>query len=1008
MRSKMAALLLAASLFPLSIAGAIDIARARTQLLADVAADLASRSEELAHELDAVNRGYRRAADVLARNPAVLGFCAMPPGAAAVDKAALQAVLAAYPASDAGLRGVAILDAEGVVRAASEAALVGVDISARRYVQQGLRRGFVISEVHMAEPQVGEEPSIAYASPVLAADGEVLGLAVVWVRASGLWALFKEKNTLLGAGSFALLTDNLGIRMANSGRQDSVFHPTGTLPPDVVETLVAERRFGSRTRELASAAKGIPEVFEQARAAAISPVMFRTHTAVTGQAVYGVGRRPDTARWTVFYMVTGTAVDARTQQLVRQRLVVAAIFIAVALAAGGWVAAVILKPVASLSLATAALASGQLSARAVARGADELGRLGAGFNAMADRIETQALALAAARDDLELRVQQRTAELQQATEHLQAEVAERQHAQGRLQAQLERLRLLDQITSAIGERQDLPSIYQVVIRTLEDQLPLDFACVCRYDPVAHGLTVLSVGAGSRALALDLAMTERSLIRIDEDGLSKCVRGLLVYEPDLGSSAYPFPRRLMGGGLHGLVMAPLQAEGQVFGILVAARREPHSFSSGECEFLRQLSEHVALAAQQAHLHGALQQAYDDLRQSQQAVMQQERLRALGQMASGIAHDINNAISPIALYTESLLEREPGLSERTREYLQHIERAIADVAATVARMREFYRQKELQLALAPVQLNTLAQQVLELTRARWSDMPQQRGIVIESRLQADPHLPVVMGIESEIREALINLVFNAVDAMADGGTLTVSTRVVHEAGAGGSAPVELACIEVSDTGAGMDEATRGRCLEPFFTTKGERGTGLGLAMVYGIAQRHGAEIGIDSEPGRGTTVRLLFAVPPAAPVGAPGALPAGPAVALPCQRILVVDDDPLLLKSLQDALEGEGHSVVTANAGQAGIDAFRAALGQAGGFGVVITDLGMPYVDGRKVAAAVKQAAPATPVILLTGWGQRMATEGDVPAHVDRVLSKPPKLRDLREALSKLCQPDGETI
>ena len=131
---------------------------------------------------------------------------------------------------------------------------------------------------------------------------------------------------------------------------------------------------------------------------------------------------------------------------------------------------------------------------------------------------------------------------------------------------------------------------------------------------------------------------------------------------------------------------------MFGVLIVARREAAGFSSGDCEFLRQLSEHVALAANQAQLYDALQQAYDDLRQTQQTVMQQERLRALGQMASGIAHDINNAISPVALYTESLLEHETGFSERARKQLEIIQRAIDDVAQTVARMREFYRQRE----------------------------------------------------------------------------------------------------------------------------------------------------------------------------------------------------------------------------------------------------------------------------------------------------------------------------
>jgi CheY-like chemotaxis protein len=208
-----------------------------------------------------------------------------------------------------------------------------------------------------------------------------------------------------------------------------------------------------------------------------------------------------------------------------------------------------------------------------------------------------------------------------------------------------------------------------------------------------------------------------------------------------------------------------------------------------------------------------------------------------------------------------------------------------------------------------------------------------------------------------------------------------------------------VEVSDTGGGMDEDTRRRCLEPFFTTKGERGTGLGLAMVYGIAQRHGADLDIESVVDEGTTVRLSFSVPTGV-----AAADSGPvaACAVPARmRILVVDDDPLLLKSLSDILENDGHVVVTANGGQAGIDTFRATQARNEPFAVVITDLGMPYVDGRMVASVVKEASPATAVILLTGWGQRLVVEGDVPSHVDRVLGKPPKLSDLRNALVE-CQ------
>jgi signal transduction histidine kinase/ActR/RegA family two-component response regulator len=504
--------------------------------------------------------------------------------------------------------------------------------------------------------------------------------------------------------------------------------------------------------------------------------------------------------------------------------------------------------------------------------------------------------------------------------------------------------------------------------------------------------------------MELAMPEQAHVAIDENGLSRCVRGQLVYEPDISQVKFPFPQRLAGGGLRSLVAAPLLVESQVFGVLIAARRQAHAFSSGECEFLKQLSEHVALAAHQAQLHGALQQAYDDLRQTQQAVMQQERLRALGQMASGIAHDINNAISPVMLYTESLLEQEPNLSPRARGYLETIRRAIDDVAQTVMRMREFYRQREPQLALSSVQVNTLVQQVIDLTRARWSDMPQQRGIAIKMQTELAPDLPAIMGSESEIREALINLIFNAVDAMPNGGTLKVRTRVTENAvGAEGAPTLQRVHVEVTDTGVGMDEKTRSRCMEPFFTTKGERGTGLGLGMVYGVVQRHSAEIEIETAVGAGTTMRLSFPVSVA--VIAESAEPATGYTAPLRLRMLIVDDDPLLLKSLRDTLEIDGHVVVVANGGQAGIDAFHAAQGRGETFMVVITDLGMPHIDGRKVASAIKAASPSTPVILLTGWGQRLVADGDIPPHVDCVLNKPPRLNDLRRALAQSCRPDG---
>ncbi len=441
---------------------------------------------------------------------------------------------------------------------------------------------------------------------------------------------------------------------------------------------------------------------------------------------------------------------------------------------------------------------------------------------------------------------------------------------------------------------------------------------------------------------------------------------------------------------------------MFGALLAARHGTNAFGSADCEFLRQLSQHVALAANQAQLYAALQKAYDDLRQSQQGLLQHERLRALGQMASGIAHDVNNALSPAVLYTEALMEEEKGLSEQGRGYLKMIRHAVEDIAQTIGRMTEFYRQRETQIALAPLEVNRLVTQAMELTRARWSDMPQQRGVVVKLRTELGVALPPVLGLESEIREALINLIFNAVDALPDGGTITLRTYLSKEDGVSARLPAQrLVCLDVVDTGVGMDEETRRRCLEPFFTTKGERGTGLGLAMVYGAMQRQGAALDIETAPDRGTTVRLSF---PIASSDAVGQGTAGARLRPSPLRILLVDDDPLVIKAMRDILSADGHTVTTADGGQEGIDTFQAAQapGQAP-FAVVITDLGMPYVDGRQVAAAIKTASPTTPVVLLTGWGQRLEAEGDTPHSVDHILGKPPKISDLRRLLARLSPP-----
>ena len=564
-------------------------------------------------------------------------------------------------------------------------------------------------------------------------------------------------------------------------------------------------------------------------------------------------------------------------------------------------------------------------------------------------------------------------------------------ASNRLAVQLERVQLLDRITHAIGAHQEADKVFDVVLHSLEQSLDIDFGVVALYETEPAQITISYVGSNSAALGARMGVSEDTCIPVDAEALGHVARGELVYIEDLEKASHsPFCTRLLSGSLHALVAAPLVIEDEVFGVMLVARRAAQSFSTDDREFLRQLSSHVALATQKARLYDALQVAYEDLRQTQQTVMQQERLRALGQIASGIAHDINNALSPAALYTQSLLSHEPGLTVRAREHLAVIQRAIEDVAQTVQRMRAFYMPQGMETTLAPVELNQVLAQVIELTRARWSNMPQERGVVVHVESDFAPDLPRILGAESEVRDALTNLMLNAVDALPEGGVIRLRSRFEPRD--------EQVIVEIQDNGVGMNETTRSRCLEPFYTTKGERGTGLGLPMVFGMLQRHGGELEIDSELDKGTTMRLIF---PCAPNGvsvrARQLVPKPPPM-----RILLVDDDPLVLRSLRDSLELEAHDVVTAEGGQAGIDEFSAAFDAGRPFDIVVTDLGMPYVDGRKVAARVRQVDPQVPVVMLTGWGHRLIATDDKPEHVDRVLSKPPKMAELRATLAELVR------
>jgi nitrogen-specific signal transduction histidine kinase/CheY-like chemotaxis protein len=383
-------------------------------------------------------------------------------------------------------------------------------------------------------------------------------------------------------------------------------------------------------------------------------------------------------------------------------------------------------------------------------------------------------------------------------------------------------------------------------------------------------------------------------------------------------------------------------------------------------------------------------------SVRAMVQQERLRALGQMASGLAHDLNNSLTPIIGYSDFLLEGHSGLSEESKKYMQCIRDAAGDIVRMVERLREFYRRREELEPFERVDLNTLVKQVIEAMRPQWLDAPQTQGLVIKVETQLAKNLPEILGNESELRKALGQLILNAIDALPEGGTIRLTTRPA-DPDVSTVDPSSAVILECRDDGLGMDETVQQRCLEPFFTTKAPRGTGLGLAMVYGITRRHDASLEIESAPGYGTTVRLIFngitPPQPAPPLGSGKANSSS-------LRILCIDDDHRISTMLQEVLTSEHHVVEVANGGAKGVEAFRRALQKGRPFQVIITDLGMPNVDGRQIVRTVKKESPDTPIIMLTGWAAMLDQEADLPPGVDALVTKPPSMDRLHEVLAQV--------
>ncbi|MEY2572145.1 MAG: hypothetical protein QOJ87_358 [Verrucomicrobiota bacterium] len=397
------------------------------------------------------------------------------------------------------------------------------------------------------------------------------------------------------------------------------------------------------------------------------------------------------------------------------------------------------------------------------------------------------------------------------------------------------------------------------------------------------------------------------------------------------------------------------------------------------FRQQLKDqNGSLEEQVAKRTEELADALTELKTTQGRIVQQERLHAFSEMAGGVVHDFNNALMAVVGYSEILLRRPELLSDHKTviEYLKTMNTAGRDASQVVTRLRDFYRPREQTDIFESVDLNALMEQIVPLTQPKWKNQALGRACTISLVLELQ-NVPRISGIAPELRELLTNLIFNAVDAMPAGGTITLRTRRDDE----------HVVVEVADTGTGMAPEVRERCLEPFFSTKQDRGTGLGLSMVFGTIQRHEGTLEIDSAAGKGTTFRIRF----------PRQFATFATTKATVQdlgrslHVLVADDEAVSRDVVSNYLTANGHTVVVAKDGYEALEKCMSVH-----FDLLMVDGSMPGMTGTQIAAVLQRMNMTQPVILITGSGT--VGPGDRrPDGVALILHKPVTENQLREGV-----------
>jgi signal transduction histidine kinase/ActR/RegA family two-component response regulator len=530
-------------------------------------------------------------------------------------------------------------------------------------------------------------------------------------------------------------------------------------------------------------------------------------------------------------------------------------------------------------------------------------------------------------------------------------------------AKIKQLTTLYEIGKTLSSTLDLNELLKKALELLQDRWGYALCGVFFLDQEKDELYI------KRVKGRDIEEVKGMRFRVGLDGIVGWVAktGELLYVPDVSKDPRYIPGSPTG---RSEVAIPLKIRDRIIGVLDIENNEPRGFDEEDLKTLSSYASQMSISIENAQLFSDLKQTLQELRLAQDQIIQAEKLRGMGEMASGVAHDFNNILAVILGNIQLLLHQLDHLSaEEIREGLKIIERSSKDGAETIRRIQEFTgvrRDKE----FITLSLNEIITDVVNITQPRWKGQTQKKGIQVELATRLGD-IPLVMGNPSELREVLTNIIFNAVDAMPRGGKLTVATQPQTE---------DWVEVRITDTGIGMTEEVKKRVFDPFFTTKGVTNSGLGMSVSYGIVKRHGGEILIESEPGSGTTFIIHL------PTGYAEEETAEKEVASMKEsrqaRILVIDDEDSVRDILSRMLKIKGHQVVVASNGEEGIERFRSET-----FDLVFTDLGMPRLSGWEVGKTIKGINPKVPIAMITGWGMELDQEKLSESGIDLIVSKP---------------------